>query len=227
MFNRKYIMISLVVLGAFIAYNAFAIPRHNNDPHSVFHKGNHTFDGDVNMTGDVNMSGGFELDGLADVNGDAVCVESDGDFGTCGAAVFTTSVSSPILQSPLTGGSDNILIKPAGTTMMTIAEAGNVTVVNDVIVSGGDVQCLDVESAATGGADDITISPAGTAKFTVAEAGQIQINGVVSSHSACAAAGDRGKIELYSVANTVSFCGCWQSGVATYAWVALHAGGAC
>lgn len=133
---------------------------------------------DINLVTDSDSN--LIITGMTDVSGDAVCMSAGNVAGTCAAAVFTTSVSSPALLSP-----------------------------------------------ASGGADDITLSPATVTGLTVAEAGQVQINRVVSSHSACAAAGDRGKIEVYSVGDTVSFCGCWQSGVATYAWVGLHVGASC
>lgn len=64
------------------------------------------------------------ISGLADVSGDALCISGANVLGTCAAAVFTTSVSSPILLSPATGGADDVLIKPAGSTAFTILESG-------------------------------------------------------------------------------------------------------
>lgn len=235
-------MKKIAMLTAILSAGVFAdAPRHNNDPHSVTHTGVHTFKGgftvapagtdDYTITTDSDSS--LVVSGLSDVSGDAMCVSSGNVVGTCAAAVFTTSISSPALISPLTGGADDITFKPAGTLGMTLAETtNNLTVVGDITASGADMFATNFngsnfQSTATGGADDLALKPAGTVKFTVAEAGQVQINGVVSSHSACAAAGDIGKIEMFSVADTVSFCGCWQSGAGTYAWVGLHTGAVC
>ena len=183
----------LTLVTMFCSLNALAVvPRYNIDPYSHWYTAEQTFAGGITVDGAMTFSA------LSDVSGDAVCVSSLNVVGTCAAAVFTTSVSSPILLSPVTGGADDILIKPAGTTAATFAETtGNMTLVGDLTVTGGDITALNMASTATGGADDMTLKPAGTIKFTVAEAGQIQINGIVSSHSSCASAGDRGKLEFF------------------------------
>lgn len=270
-------MNKIIVLALFVvSMNSYAVvPSFNVDPYSHRYTAEQFFDGGASIAGDMSFSG------LSDVSGDALCINGSDVMGTCAAAVFTTSVSSPILLSPATGSADDITIKPAGTTMMTIAEAGNVTIANDLIVSGNDITAKTMSSAASGGADDMTFSPAGVLGMTLAEttnnltvvgditasgadvnstnfngsnfkspatggadnisvmpagvavlnaneAGDVQLMKVVTSHAACAAAGDRGRIELYdNGADKVSFCGCWQSGAGTYAWVALHTGGAC
>lgn len=310
---NKIAMLAVVMF----SFASFAAPRYNIDPYAHWYTAEQTFDGGVVI------SGGLEFSGMTDVSGDAMCVSAGNVIGTCAAAVFTTSVSSPDyisaltvgaddlefkpagtlgmtlaetsgnltvvgdiiasgndvtatnLKSAVTGGADDITIAPAGTTALTLAETtGNGTLVGDLVVTGGNVQALNLDSAATGGADDILINPAGVLAMTIAEggnvtivgdliisggdatvsilktpitggadnmdlytggvtsmtleeAGGIQISKVVTVHSTCAASSDRGKIDIFSVGDTVSFCGCWQSAAATYAWVALHVGGVC
>ncbi len=139
-----------------------------------------TYLAEQTFTQAVNLSGGFELDGLSDVTGDALCVSSLDVIGTCGIAVFTTSVSTPAVVSPATGGSDPVVI-----------------------------------------------SPAGVAGLTINEAGDVHINRVVTSHGACAADADTGRIENYGVGDTISICACEKTAAATYAWKALSGTGTC
>lgn len=189
--NKKLMVLSGLFLAIVaFAFHSFAVPRFNNDPHNVTHTGTHSFKGgmtlapagtdDITLTTDADTS--LVVTGLTDVSGDAICVSSGNVFGTCAAAVFTTSVSAPALVSPVSGS-----------------------------------------------ADDITISPAGTGKFKILENSAIQIMVKVTSHSACAAAGDVGKIELYdNGADKISLCGCVQTAAATFAWEALNeTSGAC
>lgn len=294
------------------------VPRYNIDPYSHWYTAEQTF------AGGIVVSGALEFSALSDVSGDAMCISAGSVVGTCAAAVFTTSVSSPIILSPATGSADDILIKPAGTTAATFAEtSGNLTIVGDLIASGNDLTATNMKSAVTGGADDITFQPGGATALTlaettgdatlvgdlvvtgdditslnyksavtggaddmtfqpggataftlaettgngtlvgdltvsggditainmssaatgsaddmsfkpatvavlnVAEAGEIQMMKKVTSHAACAAVGDLGRIELFGVADTVNLCVCVQTAAATFAWTAIPAGGAC
>lgn len=144
-----------------------------------------------------------------------------------GGINVTGGLVSLDLTSTATGGSDNILIKPAGTTALTIAEGGNATLVGDLTVSGGDVTAINFSSAATGSADDMSFKPATVAVLNIAEAGEIQMMKKVTAHAACAAEADLGRIELFGVADTVNLCVCVQTAAATFAWTAIPAGGAC
>lgn len=132
-------------------------------------------------------------DGVADLNvnldmtgKDLTMDDLTADVVNGASAIFSGDVAAatltaPILKSAATGGADDILIKPAGVTALTVAEGGDVTVVGDVIVSGGDVTALNIKSAATGGADDITISPAGTLALTIAEGGNVTAVGALAA----------------------------------------------
>lgn len=102
----------------------------------------------------------------------------------------------------------------------------------------GDLSCSgdyamggqDLKTTATGGADDIRLLPASVTDtgLTITEAGAILIKKVVTTHGACAAAGDRGRMEMYDDASDhVSLCVCEQTAAATYAWKALSSTGVC
>lgn len=203
------------------------VPKYNVDPYSHRYTASQSFEGGITVSGGMTMSGALTYTGLSDVSGDALCLSGASVLGTCGAAVFTTSVSSPILLSPLTGSADDILIKPAGTTALTVSEGGNATLVGDLTVSGNDITAKNMSSAATGSADDMSFKPATVAVLNVAEAGEIQMMKKVTAHAACAAVGDIGRIELFGVADTVNLCVCIQSAADTFSWTPIPAAGAC
>lgn len=237
MSNRmKMLLVALAVSLALFAFKSMAgVPRFNIDPYSHHYTADQSFAGDVSVTGDVTMSGAFSpatvtsevYQSAATGGNDDMIFKPAGTLGMTLAENGNLTVVGAVAGSNLSGsntGDQTITLTGAVTGSGTGSFA---TTFNPVAVFPTSVSTPIILSPATGGADDIDMKPATVSVFKVTEAGEVQLTKPVTAHSACAAAGDVGRIDVFSVGDTKSFCGCWQSGAGTYAWVGLHAGAVC